>query len=351
MQLDFDRLLTEKACSSPIDTTSNPNLMKGREADSFIDLLTDNSKLLSDITIVRTDLCKGEIPRLDVQGPVSSGACATSCPVENGIQDDYLTYDMVKYRSDFSIKQDFLECSKLGQDATDTITNMFMRQINNDREMAAIEGDETLPTGDFQDRFNNLLGVNDGFIALACACTPACQVIDAMGMGPSPALFHAMRKVLPARYRGMRDMYRYVVGPQIYDWWTLNRTMRPTDFGDEVMSSGNAGGLFGIDLYEVPLWPENLPFGSSGQTGSVIMYTPLDNLVHFVQREIQLEWERKPKCDAWEATMYWKTDNLIMNPDKMVLVVNVDPCGAPYVDCVSQCPNDSRDVINNSCCS
>jgi len=343
-QLDFDALLRQKSCGSPIDTTSNPNLMKDREADAFIDLLTDNSRLLKDITVVRTDKCKGEIPRLDIDGPVSSGACATSCPTEYGIRDNYLTYDLVKYRSDFSIKHDFLECSKLGMNATDLIVNMFKKQINNDRETAAIEGDETLPTGDHQDAYNNLLGVNDGFIALACGCVPSCQVIDANGAGPSPALFHEMRKVLPARYRGMRDTYRYIVGPQVFDWWAYNRSLRDTDAGDRAIATSNGGPLWGINLYEVPLWPENMPFGSLGQTGTTIMYTPLPNLVHFIQREFSLEWERKPKCDSWEATMYWKVDNMIRNPDMMVLAVNVDPCGVPYEGCNSQCGIRTRDT-------
>lgn len=342
MQLDFEQLLAQKSCGSPIDITSNPNLMKGREADAFIDLLTDNSRLLKDIPVVRTDKCKGQIPRLDVTGPVSSGACATSCPVENGIEDSYLTYDMVKYRSDFSIKHDFLECSRLGMGATDTIVNMFRKQINNDREMAAIEGDETLTTGDHQDRYNNLLGVNDGFIALACACTPTCQIIDAAGAGPSPQLFHEMRKVLPPRYRGMRDSYRYIVGPQVFDWWSYNRSQRPTDFGDRALATDNGGPMWGINMYEVPLWPENLPFGSLGATGSTLMYTPLDNLVHFIQREFSLEWERKPKCDSWEATMYWKSDNAIRNPDMIVLAINVDPCGDPYTGCNAQCGQRTR---------
>lgn len=282
---------------------------------------------------------------MDVVGPVSSGACATSCPVEHGIQDSYLTYDMVKYRSDFSIKHDFIECSKLGSSATDTIVKMFTRQINNDREIASIEGDENLPTGDHQSAMNNLLGVNDGFIALACCCTPTCQIIDAAGAGPSPKLFHALRKALPPRYRQARNTYKYMVGPQLFDWWSYERSLRPTLAGDQALASANGGPMWGLDLYEVPLWPENLPFGSTGQEGTLIMYTPLDNLVHFVQREFSLEWERKPKCDSWEATMYWKTDNVIRNPDQVVLAINVDPCGVPWDDCVANC----ADARSNPC--
>lgn len=280
-------------------------------------------------------------------GPVSSGACATSCPKERGINDSYLTYDMVKYRSDFSVKHDFIECSKLGRSATDTIVDMFRKQINNDREQAAIEGDENIPTGDLQSDLNNLLGVNDGFLALACCCTPQCQVIDAQGAGPSPALFHAMRRVLPPRYRGQRDTYRYLVGPQIFDWWAYARSLRETDLGDMALTQAPNAPLWGINFYEVPLWPENLPFGSLGQTGTVVMYTPLDNLVHFIQREFSLEWERKPKCDSWEATMYWKADNAIQNPDKIVLAVNVDPCGTPWTGCPAGCA-DTR--TTPACC-
>lgn len=350
MQLDFEALLRQKSCGNPIDSTSNPNLMRPREADAFIDLLTDNSRLLKDITVIRTDLCKGEVPRLDVTGPVSSGAAATTCPPEYGITDSYLTYDMVKYRSDFTIRADFLECSKLGSNATDTLVDMFARQINNDREAAAIEGNELLPVGDTQSAYNNLMGVNDGFIALACGCTPSCQIIDAQGAGPSAALFHTMRKALPARYRGLRDRYRYIVGPQIFDWWALDRSARVTDFGDQVMATGMGGPIWGINLYEVPLWPENLPFGSAATEGTVIMYTPLDNLVHFIQRDFSLEWERKPKCDAWEATIYWKSDQIIRNPDMVVLAVNVDPCGAAWTGCGTQCGVTARSVNPCVCC-
>lgn len=351
MQLDFESLLAQKSCGNPIDSTSNPNLMRPREADAFIDLMTDNSQLLKDITVIRTDKCKGEVPRLDVSGPISSGADATTCPVEHGILDSYLTYDMVKYRSDFTIKADFLECSKLGSNATDTLVNMFAKQINNDREAAAIEGNELLTIGDTQSAYNNLMGVNDGFIAMACGCTPSCQIIDAQGHGPSPTLFHDMRKALPPRYRGQRDSYRYIVGPQVYDWWALERSARVSDAGDRALATNMGGPIWGVNLYEVPLWPENLPFGSTGATeGTVIMYTPLANLVHFIQRDFSLEWERKPKCDAWEATMYWKVDQMIRNPDQVVLAVNVDPCGTPYAGCGTQCGQTTRTVNPCACC-
>jgi hypothetical protein len=333
LKIDLEKLARAKSCGAAIDEHTHPNLLTKREADDWINLLVDNSKLLKDIRVIRTDKCKGEIPRLDLNTIVSEGANAKTCITERRVQDSYLTYDMVKYRSGTSISQDFLDCNVFQEGIRNEVVNMLRTQVGNDMEQASIEGDSTLPVGDHQSDYNNLMGVNDGFIALAKCCVPQCQIIDAQGAGPSTALYMALRKRLPPRYRQRRGNYRYVVGPQLFDQWVETRAGRLTAWGDEAMRTGQGGPLWGQDLYEVPLWPENLPCGSEGAETTVVMYTPLDNLVYFIQREMSLEWERRIRCDDYQATMYWKADFALMNPDAVVLAVNVDPCGTAWTGC------------------
>jgi hypothetical protein len=337
LKIDLERLRAKSCASAAIDEATAPNMLTRAQADRFIDLVVDNSVLLKNIRVVRTNDCKGEIGRLDIGEIISEGACATSCPTERTFSDSYITYNLVKYRSATSISQDFLDCNILGDRVRDEAINMIRKQVGNDMEMAAIESDSTLPVGDNQSAYNNLMGVNDGFIAMACACVPDCQVIDAAGAGPSPQLFMEMRRRVPVRYRARRNEYRYVVGPQVADWWVYNRSLRDTVAGDAAISSGTAGPLWGVSLFEVPLWPENLPFGTAGGEGTVLLYTPMQNMIHFIQRQMSLEWERRIRCDDYQATMYWKSDWAFENPDMVVVVKNLDPCGEPYAGCSGPC--------------
>lgn len=91
LNIDFEKLARAKSCGASIDEHNHPNLLKGREADALLDLVVDNSVLLKNITTIRTNNCKGEIPRLDI-GTVSEGANSRTCVVERKPVDSYVTW-------------------------------------------------------------------------------------------------------------------------------------------------------------------------------------------------------------------------------------------------------------------
>ena len=99
----------------------------------------------------------------------------------------------------------------------DTLLGMFTKQISIDSEMAAIEGDDDLTTGDGQSAENNLLGVNDGWNKILVAEVPAAQQIDAAGTAPSKKLYYDMKRAVPARYRVAKPDYIWIVPSGPFD--------------------------------------------------------------------------------------------------------------------------------------
>jgi len=338
-----------------LDLLQNPNLeMKRRMMDGIIMLLKDETALISQVTNVIEAPCKGEILRLDSCDNGVVAACNASCLPNYSIEDSYVTFDMVAYLARHSVTEEFLQCNEYGRERiNDLAMAMLLVSMGNAMERAAILGDETLPTGPAQSADNNLLGANDGWIKLACMCTPECQVIDAAGAGPSKALFMAARKALPNRYKRDRSNYRFIVGPSIVDWWTEFLSGLPTDLGDDSIVNGGSQRIFGSSFFEVPLWAEDLPYTPGvGDPVDVthILFTPLSNLYHFTRRNLEFQTEYKLECDRYETVGRMSADVNIADPAALVLIKNVDPCGTPWTGCQITCPGACGvSSANNPC--
>ena len=329
MPLPF--LVTDDVVKEVVDTPALPNSVMNREqSDRFIDLLIDESVLLKRIRREKKDNSKGEINKLDLGTIVTEGAAATSKARTSVPTEAVVTYDMVKYRSAFDLRTDFQEDNLEGPAIRDKILGMFTKRMAIDIEMAAIEGDESLSTGDAQTNSNNLLGGNDGFNQILVDNVPAAQQIDAAGAAPSKQLYYEMKRAIPSRYRAAKPMYNWIVPSGPFDKWMLEWSNRETQGGDSALANGTVPGPWGIGMLEVPLMPEDLSWGTSGTDGSQIWLTPFENLILFVRREITIEFERKPRLDLWEATIHYKVDFEVENPDLVIIATNVAMSGSDY---------------------
>lgn len=313
-----------------IDEGAFPNSVLNRQqADAFIDLCIDESVLIKAIRRVRKNNAKGEVNKLDLATIVSEGASTTSKATTSTPSEAVMTYDMVKYRSALDIKTDFEEDNLEGPAIRDKIMGMFSKRISNDMELALIQGDEDLVTGDDQTRENNLFGVNDGLQKILLAEVASAQIIDCEGAAPSDKLYYDMKRAIPTRFRsGIRD-YRFVAPCHAVDKWSYDWSQRETQGGDTALGTNNVPGPWGVPFLEIPLFPTDLVYGASSQfdDGSFIWLTPPSNLVYFVQREITIEWERKPRRDLWEATIHWRVDFEVDDPALVVIAKNVGSLG------------------------
>ena len=336
-----------KSCNGvnpEVNFLTNPNLEKKRVSDEIIVLLTDTSALLSAVTNMNRSVCSGKIPRLDQLKTVSSGACVSGCgPNGVRIQDSYIPYDMIKYVAGFQIPFEFMECNELGEPTMveNTIRSMMLTSIRNEMELAFIYGDEDLPVGPGQSEMNNLLGVNDGILKIACQCAPEDQIIDARGAGLSRGLYMAMQQAVPVRYRRQSRDWRYIQGYGATNWYREHLAAGCSEAAEASLRSGEIDRIWGRQIFEVPTWDESRPYGDPGQEIEVtdILFTSLTNLAYMKKREFNLVSKYDETCDVTRYTGYWTQDALIMDPDALVIVKNVSVCnsGNPYSGCLSGC--------------
>lgn len=323
--------LRELMSKTAIDSNSLPNSVLNREqSNRFIDLVVDESVLLKKARVVRTNRNKGEINKLDLGTIVTEGAHTTSRASTRTPSESVVTYDCEKYRSAFDLKTDFMEDNLERAGIRDTLLSMFSKRIAIDTELAAIEGDDSLNTGDAQTAENNLLGVNDGWTNILTGNVPGAQQIDAAGTAPSKVLYYQMKRAIPSRYRAAKPAYAWIVPSGPFDKWKLDWSDRETAGGDTALSSGLVPGPWGIPMFEVPLMPEDLSWGTSGTDGSQIWLTPFNNLIYFVQRDITIEFDRQPRQDVWEVTVHFRVDFEVENPELVVLSKNVAMSGNDY---------------------
>ena len=346
--------LTRKSCDSGADLSllNHPNLERERTDGQILQLLTDQSRLLSAIQTMQVSECKGSIPRFDSCDLGAVAACSIDGLPSYNFQDDYIDYDLKKYVASTSYSQDMLDCNKFGNQIESVQSQMLMTSMRNSMERVAILGDQNLPTGNGQPAINNLLGADDGFLKKACSCVPESQIIDAQGAGPSAELFLNMRKSLPPRYRVNLNAYQYLVSPSIADWYVQAFANRVTDTGDAILQGGSVDRLWGNSLFEVPLWPDNMIYtNTNGDDVEVthILFTPLNNLIHIAQRRLDLQTEYVLASDKFITVGYWRQTQIIADPAACVLVKNVSPCGIAYEGCMTNNPNACFTESNNPC--
>lgn len=331
--IDIKLPLKELMSKSAIDSTSLPNSVLSRQqANRFIDLLVDETVLMKNVRVVRVDNQKGSINKLDLGTIVTEGAHTTSRATTRTPTERVLTYDTEKYRSAFDLKTDFMEDNIEKSGIRDRLLSMFTKRIAIDVELAAIQGDQSLITGDAATATNNLLGVNNGFQVILQNIVPSLQQVDAGGAAPSKRLYYEMKRRIPSRYRAAKPDYVWIVPSGPADKWNLDWSDRETAGGDAALGSkfGMMPGPWGIPMLEVPLMPEDLTYGSNGVDGSQIWLTPPQNLIYFVQRDFTIEWDRRPRQDMWEVTIHFRIDFQVENGDLVVIAKNVAMSGSDY---------------------
>lgn len=323
-----------------INEANLPNsILNRQQANRFIDLVIDYSVLLKRIRVVRVDHPKGEINKLDLGSIVTQGASSTTTATTRTPTEGVVNYDMVKYRSAFDLATDFVEDNIEGSNVRNKLINMFTKRIAVDTEMAGIEGNEDLTTGDGQSDSNNLLGVNDGWREILVNgdgtndAVPSAQQISAAGASPTKKLYYELKRKVPARYRTAKQNYVWVVPSGVYDKWMYDVSARATDAGDDALLKGFRGaapGPYGIPMIEVPLMPEDLSYGTQRSDCGDIWLTPLQNLIFFIQRDVTIEWDRQPRTDKWEVTVHFRVDFQVENTAMVVLAKDVAVDGSDY---------------------
>ena len=321
-----DQLDAAALIQKAIDESTLPNSVLNRQqSNRFIDLMVNESTLLSKIRTSRVDHAKGEINKLDI-GEISTEGANEPVSIYE-VNESKVEYDTEKYRSAFDLTSDFVEDNLQGSSIRDLVMNMFTKRVRTDIEIAAIEGDESITGTTKRDK---LLKVNDGFCKILTDTVPAPQQVNAAGAASSKKLFYKMKRAIPSRYRVAKPQYRWLVSSGTSDKWNLDASDRETSLGDSALENANKDKAFGVRMIEVPLMPEDLAVSSAVTDGTKIFMTPLQNLIWFIQRNIKIEWDRVPRADKWEVTIHTRVDFQVENSDMTVISNNISESGSDY---------------------
>lgn len=314
-----------------IDTTAlaSGGQLLGDQAQKFLDLTVDVSKMLKMVRTMSKTIPHGEIDTINVGSPVTEKA--TENADTGNIYDPSfgkIEYTCVKVRSAFNLTteayQDNIERKGLRQR---TMTS-FAKRISTDLEYLAIQGNTTLYTG--SDVISRLLKTDNGWHQQT---STGCNYVDAAGAGISLALFNAMIKAMPARFKMSRAGLIFFVSPSAYqDYWD-SLAGRLTGLGDYKIDGtpNQAIRAYGIPVVEIPLIPENLTISSPYSIdGTFIWLTFPENFIWITLRMMDVYWEFQPRTDRWENTTYCQVDQIIEQKAAIVKANNVSISGTAY---------------------
>ena len=156
----------------------NANSMKREIADRFINQVIDESVLLKNVRVHRTDAAAGDISKLALSGPVTYKATeATETTDTRKPTNTVVPYATKKTTSAIDISGELSEDNIEGPNGRNTILSCIVTQMGNDMEQLAIEGDDSI-SGSTD--IEKLLKSNDGWKLLTASGTGA-HIVDAAG--------------------------------------------------------------------------------------------------------------------------------------------------------------------------
>ena len=316
--------------AQPMTTAGlNSRSLMYEDAEKFINQVVNESVFLQSIRVHRTNMPSGSLSKLSISGPVTRKTVgeATEYTETRKPSNTVVEYATVKTTSAIDISGETTEDNIEGPSGKQTIMQAMINQIANDHETLAIEGDDSIAgTTDME----MLLKANDGFLIKTDAGTGA-HIVDAAGKRASLRLLSKLKRTMPTKWRRDLTKLRYIMSANVAEDIAEelanvgNGNFSQSALTDTMRTSGGLPNLFGIPSLVVPLIPEDLTIdGTSGDTGSFIWLVNPMNFIYVVQRDLTVEWERKPRKDVDEGTVHMRTDFIVEEPDAVVRADNVN---------------------------
>lgn len=322
--------LLEKVLNTTTVGAGGGGLLNARQSDRFIDYMWDQTALVSRVRRVKMKERTQDIDKIAVGERLARKATEGT---DDGVNVDpafsKISMTTVKIRLDWELTTESLEDNIEGEALEDHVARLLATQLGNDLEDLYINGD-TSDTGD------PLIKSLDGWIKRALA---GAHVFSHGGDGMNRDLFNKVVKTMPRKYLSRRGEFQFFTSPGLLQDF-LNTTANESggaflNLQERVYEnpggvSGQGGGSvavrpFGVNLVEIPLFPEDVAGDYSGADGDhgYGIWTVPNNFIVGVQREITVYREFKPKKDSIEYTVYTRVANQIENLDACVTAKNI----------------------------
>jgi HK97 family phage major capsid protein len=204
-----------------------------------------------------------------------------------------------EFIAEIHIHDDLLEDNIERQAMVDTIMTLLAERVALDLEELLISGDT--------DSTDAYLSTQDGILKLVDT-----NIVNASGAPVSAAVFNAMKKQMPTRFRRNLNAMRFYTSMDVESDYRLAVSSRGTDLGDAILTGTAPLPVFGIPLRGVALMPN-----SSG-----LLLNP-QNVLFGIQRNIRIERDRDIRARSWIIVMTMRVAIEIEEVDACVKLTNL----------------------------
>lgn len=293
--------------------------LKRQDADRFIDYMLDVAVLLPRVRTERMTADVMELDKIGIGRRVLRGATeAVDDGINVGVAFSKISLTSSKFRADWELSRESLEDGIEGDDLEDRIARMMTRQIGQDMEDLAINGDKSSsdPLLHHLDGFA-LRGREEGNVVAANA-----------GEGIGRNLLSRMIKAMPRKYMARRQNLQFFAGSDLVQNWSdtlgsvaAERLADPRPLQGEQGFQGQVGysmpGHGGIRLNDLPLLEDT-------DAGAEIWLTDPQNLVWGIRRNIEVFSEFATKKDTIEYTVFTRVAANVEEKKAFVVATGVD---------------------------
>lgn len=334
-----DNLLQKVITSQGVSIQSGGGALNREQSDRFIDYLWDATVLLPQVRTRRMRSDVEDIDKIGVGRRILRGATeAVDDGLTLGVRFTKISLTSTKLRADWELTRDLLEDNIEGEELEDHIARMITRQVGQDLEELAINGnkDSADPLFHHLDGFG-VRGRTDG------------NVVDAAGETITRPLLSRMLKAMPRQFIGRRGALKFFAGSDLVQDYAdhigaiaeerQEETVRDSTSRTDNPLGGQAGysmmGNGGVRLQEVPLMegydvaatdPDGVADSgdeTEAYTAGEIWLTNPQNLVWGIRREVEVFTEFKPKKDAIEYTIFTRVAANVEEKSAFVVARNV----------------------------
>ena len=274
-----NRTVLEKADLALADLTTGGGLLQPAQAQKFIRILIDESRILKQGTVVPMKSPKQLIEKIRFGGRIlRAGSEAAALPAGDRSKPDLsqVELDAQLFKAEVRLNNEVLEDSIERGQLRQTIMQLMAEAISRDIDEVIIRGDTTSP--------DPFLAKLNGLLKQATS-----NIVDAQTQSTNKGIFRDMLKSMPSAFlRNKREMRFFTSVDSEIDYRD-SLAERATVVGDKFLEQDEPVAYSGVPVVDVPLFPENL--GAGNNTTNVLLTDP-KNVNIGIWRNIRVETDK-----------------------------------------------------------
>ena len=295
-----------------LSTFAPGGVLLPQQAESFVEIMIDESKLLQLVTTKMLDRPQFEQPRVGFEDQVLfPDEEFTETPEADRASptNDKRSLSTVRFKALARISYDTLEEVVTQERLPDELLPLLAKAAWRDVEKVAILGDKSLPA---TTKLNRLLRKIDGVIVQAS------NAYDAGGQDLNANVLDQMDEDMPSRFGNERMSVLTCRRAALR--YRKSKAGRPTPAGDAQLVAAAIDDHHGAPIIDIPLWPDNLGVGANMTTA--LRCDPKNIWVGF-QKKMDIRTKDEPDAGFVLFVMRFRFDVLLFEPAATILGTNI----------------------------